>query len=52
MQNLALMDCQEKDGTRVYQTYLATVDHWQALQDWLAQPAVAAQARQALWGTV
>ncbi|MFA4904515.1 MAG: hypothetical protein WC600_17410 [Desulfobaccales bacterium] len=51
LKNLALMDSLVKEGARVYQTYLATVNHWQALQDWLAQPAVAAQVRQALWGT-
>jgi hypothetical protein len=50
--NLALMDSLVQEGTRVYQTYLATVSLWQALQEWLAIPAVAAQARQALWGAV
>jgi hypothetical protein len=51
MKNLALMDCLEKDGSGIYQTYLNTVSHWQALQEWLALPEVATQARQALWGT-
>lgn len=50
MQNLALMDLMEHADTNVYRTYRNTVKHWQALQDWLATPAVAAQARQALWG--
>jgi len=49
--NLALMDRMEQTGAGVYRQYLATVRRWQALQDWLATPAVAAQARQALWGT-
>jgi hypothetical protein len=50
MKNLALMDCLEKRGSGIYQTYLNTVSHWQALQEWLALPEVAAQARQILWG--
>jgi hypothetical protein len=51
MNNLALMDLMEHSGTPVYQTYMETVNRWQAFQAWLARPAVAAQARQALWGT-
>jgi hypothetical protein len=50
MKNLALMDCLEKEGSGIYQTYLNTVSHWQALQEWLGIPEVAAQAREALWG--
>jgi hypothetical protein len=50
LMNLVLMDRLEEAGAEVYQTYRRTVDHWQALQDWLGQPAVAARARQALWG--
>ncbi len=50
MENLAMMDRLEHANINVYQAYLETVGHWQALQDWLAQPAIAAQARQALWG--
>ncbi|MFZ5449299.1 MAG: hypothetical protein ACOZFS_11745 [Thermodesulfobacteriota bacterium] len=50
MENLALMDLMEHDGAPVYQTYLDTASHWQALQDWLARPDIAAQVRQALWG--
>jgi hypothetical protein len=50
MENLAMMDCLEHADLNVYQAYLETVGHWRALQDWLAQPAVAAQVRQALWG--
>ncbi|MEJ2671253.1 MAG: hypothetical protein P8168_03415 [Deltaproteobacteria bacterium] len=52
MQNLAMMDRLEHSGTRVYQTYMETVSHWRAFQDWLAGPAVAAQVRQVLWGDV
>jgi hypothetical protein len=51
LMNLVLMQRLEETGTRVYEDYLRTVSHWQALQEWLAQPAVAAQARQAIWGT-
>jgi hypothetical protein len=51
LHNLALMDRLEQAGVRVYQEYLETVARWQALQHWLAQPAVAAQARQTMWGT-
>jgi hypothetical protein len=51
MENLAMMDLLEHANSQVYQTYLETVTQWQALQDWLALPAVAAKARQALWGT-
>ncbi len=50
MENLAMMDRLEHADLNVYQAYLETVGHWQALQDWLARPEVAAQARQALWG--
>jgi hypothetical protein len=49
--SLVLMDRLEQTGAGVYEEYLRTVGHWQALQEWLAQPAVAAQARRALWGT-
>jgi hypothetical protein len=51
LMNLVLMDRLEQAGAGVYETYRRTVSHWQDLQAWLAQPAVAAQARQALWGT-
>jgi hypothetical protein len=50
MENLAMMDRLEHAEVRVYHDYLETVGRWQALQGWLAQPEVAAQARQALWG--
>ncbi|HZE20539.1 MAG TPA: hypothetical protein VE082_00660, partial [Desulfobaccales bacterium] len=49
--NLVLMDRLEEAGSRVYEDYLSTVSRWRALQGWLGQPAVAAQARQAVWGT-
>jgi hypothetical protein len=51
LMNLVLMDRLEQTGTEVYEEYLRTVSGWQALQEWLAQPVVAAQARRALWGT-
>ena len=50
LMNLALMDRLEQAGAEVYREFLSTVSLWQALQDWLAAPEVAAQARQALWG--
>jgi len=50
LMNLALMDRLEQAGAGVYETYLRTVSLWQALQQWLAAPEVAAGARQALWG--
>jgi len=51
LMNLALMDRLEQTGAGVYEAYVRFVSHWQALQQWLAAPEVAAQARQALWGT-
>ena len=45
------MDRLEQAGAGVYEAYRRTVSQWQDLQGWLAMPAVAAQARQALWGT-
>jgi len=51
LENLALMERLEQEGAKVYAAYRRTVGHWQALQQWLARPAVAAQARRALWGT-
>jgi hypothetical protein len=51
LENLVLMARQEEEGAQVMAAYERTVSLWQALQQWLAQPAVAAQARQALWGT-
>ena len=50
LMNLALMDRLEQAGAKVYREFLSTVSLWQALQDWLATPEVAAGARQALWG--
>lgn len=50
MENLAMMDRLEHSDGCFYQAYIETVGHWRALQNWLAQPEVAAQARQALWG--
>ena len=50
LMNLALMDRLEQTGAGVYEAYGRTVSLWQALQDWLAAPEVAARARQALWG--
>ncbi|MBU4447930.1 MAG: hypothetical protein KKD99_05025, partial [Proteobacteria bacterium] len=47
--NLALMDRLEQSGAGVYEAYVHTVSLWQALQQWLATPEVAAGARQALW---
>jgi len=51
LENLALMDRLEQSGAGVYRQYLETVTRWQALQEWLAGPEVAAGVRQALWGT-
>jgi hypothetical protein len=50
LENLALMDRLEQSGAGVYAAYARTVSLWQALQQWLATPEVAAGARQALWG--
>ena len=44
------MDRLEQSGAGVYEAYVRTVSLWQALQQWLATPEVAAGARQALWG--
>jgi hypothetical protein len=51
LMNLVLMQRLETAGARVYHDYLQSVSHWRALQEWLARPAVAAQARQAIWET-
>jgi hypothetical protein len=50
MENLVMMDRLEHAEMRVYHDYLEIVGRWRALQSWLAQPEVAAAARQALWG--
>jgi hypothetical protein len=50
LMNLSLMDRLEQTGADVYREFLETVSLWQALQDWLAAPEVAAGSRQALWG--
>jgi hypothetical protein len=50
LENLALMDRLEQAGAGVYRQYLETVGLWQALQEWLAAPEVATQARLVLWG--
>jgi Tfp pilus assembly protein PilF len=50
LMNLALLDRLEQAGAGVYEAYRRTVSLWQALQQWLAAPEVAAGARQALWG--
>jgi hypothetical protein len=50
LENLVILDRLEQTGAGVYQAYVETVARWQALQQWLAQPEVAAGARQALWG--
>jgi hypothetical protein len=50
LENLALMERLEQAEATVYAEYRRNVSHWQGLQQWLATPAVAAQARQALWG--
>jgi hypothetical protein len=51
LENLALMDRLEQAGAGGYETYIRTVSLWQALQEWLGAPEVAARAREALWGT-
>jgi hypothetical protein len=51
LMNLVLMHRLEEAGARVYEDYLHTVSRWRALQEWLAKPAVAAQARRAIWET-
>jgi hypothetical protein len=51
LENLILMDRLEHGGAGVYRQYLDTVTRWRALQSWLAQPEIAAQARELLWGT-
>jgi hypothetical protein len=50
LMNLALMDRLEQAGSGVYAAYVRTVSLWQALQAWLAEPEVAAAAREVLWG--
>jgi hypothetical protein len=48
--NLVLMHQVIQSDKQVFQEYLHTVARWQALQQWLAQPEVAARARRAIWG--
>jgi hypothetical protein len=48
--NLVLMHQVIHSGQSVFQEYLHTVARWRALQQWLAQPEVAARARRAIWG--
>jgi hypothetical protein len=50
LMNLTLMNRLEQSGAEVYRQYRSTVNLWQALQAWLAPPALAAQARRILWG--
>jgi len=50
LENLALMERLEQSGAGVYAAYVRTVSLWQALQQWLATPEVAAGVRRALWG--
>ncbi len=50
LQNLVLMQQVSQSGNQVFKEYLKTVARWQALQNWLARPQVAARARQAVWG--
>lgn len=50
LKNLVLMRQVTQTGDKVFQKYLHTVAKWRALQKWLAQPQVAARARQAVWG--
>jgi hypothetical protein len=50
LENLSRLDRLEQAGAGVYRQYLETVGHWQALQEWLGRPEVAAAARLALWG--
>ncbi|MFP3868054.1 MAG: hypothetical protein ACLFUU_07820 [Desulfobacteraceae bacterium] len=50
LENLAWISRVNNTRKNVFQTYLDLVHGWQALQAWLAQPRIAAAARQALWG--
>ncbi|MEW6386792.1 MAG: hypothetical protein AB1491_04665 [Thermodesulfobacteriota bacterium] len=51
LENLLLLDRITRSDKNVFQAYLGLAAQWQDLQTWLAYPPVAAQARQAVWGT-
>ena len=50
LDNLGLLAQVTHSGKNVFREYLDKVAQWQALQNWLAEPMVAAQARKAIWG--
>ncbi|MCL4504250.1 MAG: hypothetical protein M1438_20690 [Deltaproteobacteria bacterium] len=50
LENLILLEQIIHSGKNVFREYLHTVAQWQALQNWLAEPTVAAQAKEAIWG--
>ncbi len=50
LENLVLLEQVVHSGQNVFREYLNIVAQWQALQNWLAEPEVAARARKAIWG--
>jgi hypothetical protein len=50
LENLVLMQQVLDAGATAFGNYMARVKAWRELQAWLAQPQMAAQVRQALWG--
>jgi hypothetical protein len=50
LENLRLLQQENQRPQNAFRTYLDLTSRWQELQNWLAHPEVAAQARRALWG--
>jgi len=50
LENLCLFQQENTCPQNAFQAYLDLTTRWQELQTWLADPEIAAQARQVLWG--
>ena len=50
LQNLCLFQQENTCPHNAFQAYLDLTTRWQELQTWLADPEIAAQVRQVLWG--
>jgi hypothetical protein len=50
LENLHLLQQEKTCRENAFKSYLDLANRWQELQTWLADPEIAAQARQVLWG--
>jgi hypothetical protein len=50
LHNLALLERLNRTADNVFTAYLRLQSQWQELLEWLADPDVAARAREAIWG--